>query len=51
VRHVARKGEKRCACKVLVGNMRITDHLEDRGIDGSILKLVFKNWDRKHGFD
>jgi len=34
-----------------MGNLRITDHLEDRNIDGRILNLVFKKWDREHGLD
>jgi hypothetical protein len=43
---VARRGEKRGACKVLVGDLRERDHLEDVGVDVRIiLKLVFKKWD------
>jgi hypothetical protein len=29
--------ERRCAYRVLVGNLREGDHLEDPGIDGSII--------------
>jgi hypothetical protein len=39
---VARRGVYR----VLVGNLRGRDHLEDLGVDGRILfKWVVKNWD------
>ena len=33
-------------CRVLVGNLRKRDHLEDSGVDGRlILRWVFKKWD------
>ena len=40
---VASLGEKRRLYKVLVGNLRERDHLEDPGIDGRIiLRLIFR---------
>jgi hypothetical protein len=52
-RHVARRGEKRGACRFLVGDLRERDHLEDLGIDGRliIIKLVFKKRNGRHGLD
>jgi hypothetical protein len=39
-------GEGRGACRVLVGKPDGRNHLEDVGIDGSIiLKWIFKEWD------
>jgi hypothetical protein len=44
--HVARMGEKRGACRILVGRPAGRNHLEDPGVDGRIiLKCVFKKWD------
>jgi hypothetical protein len=35
-------GERRCAYRVLVGNLREEDDLEDRGVNGRIiLKWIF----------
>jgi hypothetical protein len=34
------------------GKLRERDHLEDSGIDGrTILKRIFRNWDRGHGLE
>jgi hypothetical protein len=39
-------GERRGAYRVLVGNLREGDHLEDSGLDRKIvLKLILKKWD------
>ena len=41
--HVVRKWERRSAYRVLVGNLREKEHLEDVGIDGKIiLKWILK---------
>jgi len=41
--HVAHMGERRSAYRILVGNLREKDHLEDNGIDGKILvKCILK---------
>jgi hypothetical protein len=38
-------GERRGIYRVLVGNLRERDHLEDLGVDGMIiLKLILKKW-------
>jgi len=43
--HVARKGERRVACRVWWGNQRERDHLEDPSVDGRIiLKWIIKKW-------
>ena len=42
--HVARMGDRRRTCRVLVRRPEEREHLEDIGIDGKvILKLAFKN--------
>jgi hypothetical protein len=39
-------GEKRGAHRILVGDLRVGDHLGDPGVDGRIiLKRIFKTWD------
>jgi len=39
-------GERRGVYRVLVGNRRERDTIEDQGIDGRVmLKWVFKKWD------
>jgi hypothetical protein len=44
--HVARMGERRGVYRVLVGKPERRDHLEEPGIDGSIiLRLSFRKWD------
>ena len=43
VGRAARMGERTGACRVLVGKLAEKDHLEDLGLDGTIiLKLIFK---------
>ena len=44
-RHVAHMGDRRGACRVLVGRPEGRDNLEDPGIDGRILKQIFQKWD------
>ena len=47
--HVAGMGERRGAYRVLVGNLRERDHLEDPGAGGRIiLKWIFRKWDGGH---
>jgi hypothetical protein len=43
--HVARMGEGRDAYRVLGRNLREKEHLEDTGVDGGILRRIFRNWD------
>ena len=43
---VARMGEGKGVYRVLVGKPEGGDHLEDQGVDGSvILRRIFKKWD------
>jgi len=45
-------GERRGAYGFLVWKMREGDHLEDTGVDGTIiLRSVFRKWDGEHGLD
>jgi len=42
---VARRGDRRGAHRVLVGNLKERDHLEDLGLDDRIiLKRILKKW-------
>jgi len=50
VRHVARIGERRGVYRVLVGKLMENNHSENCGVDGMILKWIFK-WDGGHGLD
>ena len=44
--HVARMGDRRGVYRVLVGNLRERNHLEDPGVDGRmILRWIFRKWD------
>jgi hypothetical protein len=44
--YVSRKGKRKDACRVLVGNLRERNHLKHLDIDGSIiLKQTFKKLD------
>jgi hypothetical protein len=44
--HLARMGEGRGACRVLVWNLRERGYLEDTDVDWKIiLRWVFRNWD------
>ena len=48
--HVAHMGDRKAAYRVLVGNLRKRDHLEDLGLHGSIiLKWIFRKRDTGHG--
>jgi len=43
--HVARTRERRGVYRVLAGNVRDRDHLEDPGLDGRIiLRLILRKW-------
>jgi hypothetical protein len=43
---VARMGEERGLCRVLVGKLDGRDHLGDQGLDGRIiLGWIFRKWD------
>jgi hypothetical protein len=38
-------GKRRGAYRVLVEKPQRRNHLEDLGVDGSIIKWIFKKWD------
>jgi hypothetical protein len=45
-------GNRRGACRVLVGKPEGKNHLEDPGLDGRIvLKWIFSKWNGGHGLD
>jgi len=44
--HVACMDERRVTYRVMMGNLRERDHLEDSGVDGRIiLRWFFRKWD------
>jgi len=44
--HVARMGERRGVCRVLVGKPERKSHLGDPDVDGRmILRWIFRKWD------
>jgi len=46
VGHVKLMGEKKGIYRIYWGNLRGRDHLEDTGVDGSvILRGMFRKWD------
>jgi len=50
--HLARIGERRGVCKVLVGNLKEPDHLDGPGADGRIiLRWIFRKRFEGHGLD
>ena len=43
---VARMGKRGSVSRVLVGNLRERDHMEDPGVNGRIiLRWIFRKWD------
>jgi len=49
---IPRMGERRGVYRVMVGNLRERDHLEDPGVDGrTILRWIFGKWVGGHGLD
>jgi len=46
VGHIARMGDRRAYTGFWWGNLRERDHLEDPGVDGSIvLRCILRKWD------
>jgi len=46
---VARMRKRRCVYRVLVGKLKVKDHLEDLAVDVRIIKRwIFSNWDVKY---
>jgi hypothetical protein len=43
--HASGMGAGRGAYRILVGKPEGRNHLEDPGVDGIILKCIFKKWD------
>jgi len=49
---VARKGERKCVSRVLVGKREVRNHLEEPGVDGRIiLRWIFRSGISGHGMD
>jgi hypothetical protein len=44
-------GEKKSVHRVVVGEPRGRHHLEHPGVDGRILRCIFRNWDWEHGLE
>jgi len=45
-------GRSKGAYRVLVGNLRERDHLEDPGVDARIIfRWIFRKWEVGHGLD
>ena len=53
VGHVVSMGERRGEghTRFWWGNLRERDHLGDPGIDGRILRWIFRKWDGRYGLD
>jgi hypothetical protein len=43
--------QERCVQGFGVGSLRVRIHLENLGVDGRILKWVFKTWNLRLGLD
>ena len=49
--YVAIMRDRRGAYRVLVGKHERRGHLKDRGVDGRIIKGIFKKWGGGYGLD